>query len=53
MARSRSQFCSVKATMPSVPITELHACVNSTKILTAARKYFYKDFIPPAEIKMY
>jgi len=41
MALSRSQFCSVKATMPSVPIIELHNCVNITKILTAAQKYFF------------
>ena len=52
MSRSRSQFCGVKATMPSVPIIELRACVISTKTVTVAQKYFYRKFIPPAEIKM-
>jgi hypothetical protein len=53
MALSPSQFCSVKTTMPSVPIIELHACVNNTKILTASQKYFYEEFIPQKKKKMY
>ena len=37
--------------MPSVPTIQIHTFVKSTKIPTAAQKYFYEKIIPPAEIK--
>jgi len=51
LKQQHNQFCNVKAAMPSVPTIQIHTFVKSTKIPTAAQKYFYEKIIPPAEIK--
>ena len=52
MWRVRVTLVTMKTTMRSVCIVELHVTVNNIKILSVAQQCVYDHLMPPATIKL-